>query len=83
MDRDVAATEIKEFLEETFPNPGQELTESTDLLNDWLVDSLGIVMIIAFFEETFGIEVKQTDITGESFGTVASLSEYVVKHMST
>ena len=72
---------IKEFFEETFPNPGAELTESTDLFDDWLEESLSIIRIIAFIEQTFGIEVKDGDISGENFETIACISNYVTRQL--
>lgn len=43
MTRPEIAAEIKEYLETEFPVQGLDLTETTNLLEEWFVDSLGIV----------------------------------------
>lgn len=81
MDQKQVRSKIKKFIEERFPNPGQELLETTDLLKAWLVDSLSVVLIVDFLEEKFGVQFQQMDINGENFQTVTSLSNYVMKNL--
>ncbi len=78
MDKNQIEELIKKFLEEFFPNPSVELTKSTNIFDDWDVDSLGIVNIIAFLEKTFGIEIKQSDINLNNFENISALSNYVL-----
>ena len=76
-DRAGISDRIKAFLESDFPNDGVELTPTTDLLEEWFVDSLGISQTILFLEESFEIEVSRADINGANFKDLRSLSEFV------
>lgn len=69
--------QLKEFFEEEFPNPDSFLTDDTNLLNDWFVDSFGIVNTTLFLEQQFGIEISRADINAENFRSIETLSQYV------
>jgi acyl carrier protein len=72
---------LKVFFEEEFPNPGNTLTDDTNLLNDWFVDSFGIVNTTLFLEKKFGIEVCRADINANTFRSIESLSQYVAQQL--
>lgn len=75
------ASRIKTFIEREFPNPGMALTDSTDLLEDWFVDSFGIVNTTLFLENHFGIEIRRADINAATFRNIQTLSHYVADHL--
>ena len=77
MDKAEITNRFKTFLEREFPNQGLELTESTDLLDAWFVDSLGIVETVLFIDTSLGIPVSRADINGANFKNLATLSEFV------
>lgn len=59
---------------------GQEnvnLTADEDLLTTGLIDSLGIMKLIAYLEETFQITIPAEDMTIEYFMTVDDIADYV------
>ena len=68
---------LQTFLLTEFPNQGVDLTESTNLLGEWFVDSLGIIETVLFLERNFGIDIKRADINGDNFLNLATLSEFV------
>jgi acyl carrier protein len=77
MDKQEIGSQIKTFLEEEFPDQGIELTESTDLLDAWFVDSLAVLNMALFLEKRFQIDIDQNDINGDNFGNIAALSALV------
>ena len=77
MTRDEIATRLMNFLQEEFPNQGQELTESTDLLEEWFVDSVGIIETALFLERTFDLDIRRADINGTNFRNVVALTSFV------
>lgn len=81
MNRSEIVDSLKSFLQAEFPNQGVELNESTDLLGEWFVDSLGVIETVLFLEKNFGIEIKRADISGDNFRSLATLSEFVVKRL--
>lgn len=74
--------ELAAFLERDFPKPGEQLTETTDLLQDWFIDSLAIVTTTLFIEEHFGIALARSDIVGDNFKDIASLADLVARRLA-
>lgn len=77
MNRKQISNRLRDFLKKEFPNDGVELTDSTDLLGEYFVDSLGIVSTVLFLENSFQIEVARADINGTNFKNIDTLSEFV------
>lgn len=59
--------------------PSQPVEASTNLLTTGLVDSLGIMRVILFIEETFGAAVPPEDILIEYFLTVETMTTYLTE----
>jgi acyl carrier protein len=81
MNRSEIVDSLQNFLLTEFPNQGVDLTESTNLLGEWFVDSLGIIETVLFLEKSFGIDIKRADINGDNFRDLATLSEFVVRRL--
>ena len=73
--------DLKAFLEREFRNQGVDLTETTDLLGEWFVDSLGIIETVLYLEKNFGVDVKRADINGDNFQNLDTLSDFVVNRL--
>ncbi|NNM01230.1 MAG: acyl carrier protein [Gammaproteobacteria bacterium] len=54
-----------------------ELTPADDLLGTQLVDSLGVMRIVAFLEQSYAVRIPPADVTIENFITVTSISGYL------
>lgn len=61
---------------------GQELGLQEDLLGSGILDSLGMMRLIFFIEEEFGIKVPPEDMTIENFLTVENIGNYLNKVMA-
>ena len=77
MEKTEIAARIRRYLEEEFPNDGVDLTDQTDLLEEWFIDSLGITETVLFLESSFGIELGRADINGSNFQNIDSLADFV------
>ena len=62
---------------ELLGQPELDLTSDEDILTTGLIDSLGIMRLIAHLEERYKITVPAEDMTIEYFMTVDAISEYV------
>lgn len=72
-------TDIIAYLEGSIP-PGvtvSSIAPDTDLIASGVIDSFGIVGIVAFIEEHFGIKVDDEDIDPDIFRNVFSIEAYV------
>lgn len=72
-------TQLTTFLVEELlsPQAGQLLESTDDLLGGGLVDSLGIMRLIAFVEQTHGINVPPGDVTIDNFRTIETIVHYI------
>jgi acyl carrier protein len=69
---------IIRFLLVTFPRAHQKgLDSNTLLLENGVVDSVGVLELVEFLEDEFGIAVTDEDLTAENFGTVAQIGAFV------
>lgn len=56
------------------------LNEDEDLLSAGILDSLSILQLVTFVEETFGIQVPDEDVVYDNFKSINSLVEYLQQH---
>lgn len=67
---------IENFL---YMRPNFAFTDDDSLLRKGVVDSLGVMEVIGFVEQAWGVTVPQDDITEEHFGTVSGIARYVMR----
>lgn len=65
---------IREFLPGTDPS---ELTASTALITDGILDSLSTLQLVAFLEDRFGIEVAAHEATVDYLDTLDRIADLV------
>lgn len=73
------SAKIKEFIiTEVRPDLHlQQLDDDQPLLDAAIVDSLGILKILAFLDETFGIDLSSDEIKLENFKSVRSICQLI------
>lgn len=71
-------SEIQEFVMNHFPLARQRALHDDDLLlENNVVDSMGILDLVLFVEEKFGIRVETEELLPANFQSIASLSNFV------
>ncbi|MER7412783.1 MULTISPECIES: acyl carrier protein [Streptomyces] len=65
---------VEEFLPDVTP---QQLADDHDLLSDGVIDSLGVLKLIAWVEDRFGLAVDDTDLDPDNFRSAASIDAFV------
>jgi acyl carrier protein len=58
-----------------------EVTASTQLVESGLVDSVGILLLVRFAEEEFGIRIEPDDLVLENFATVEAIRDFVTSRL--
>lgn len=73
------AMQIRNYLEEKYlsTRKGIHLNDDTMLLEEKVIDSVGVLELLFFVEETFEIEVPEEDISPDHFGTISRLALYI------
>jgi len=74
---DIAA-ELDRFIVDELAGPDQkEIGREDDLVAAGIVDSLGIMRLMTFIEEKFGVAIDPDEIVPENFRDVVSLTKFV------
>jgi len=75
------STKLKEFIiTEVNPDLGLvRLDDDEPLIASGIVDSLGVLRILAFLDEAFGIDLSGDEIKLENFRSVRSICELIAK----
>jgi acyl carrier protein len=78
MDSAAISETIRSFLAERYPAARVRPLTSTDrLLENGILDSLGILDLVAYLEGEFAITVSDEELLPEHFETLARLSAFV------
>lgn len=70
---------IKDFIiEEFMPDvPAEQLETDYDLLAGGVIDSLGVLRVLVWLEDTFHIPLDDAEIVPESFRSVEAISAFI------
>jgi acyl carrier protein len=70
---------VKQFIVDEFmPDvPVSELDADFDLLTGGVVDSLGLLKVVAWLETEFDILVDDSELGPESFRTAAAIADFI------
>ena len=60
-----------------FSNNGYRYSDDASFLEEGIVDSMGIMELVMFVEESFGVTVDDEDLTPDNFDSVARLAAYI------
>ena len=70
---------IEEQLVEYFKeNGGEEVELETPLVEDGIIDSMGVIELISFIKTTYNIEIDMDDLTIDNFATVNDIMNFIL-----
>jgi len=77
------ATQIRDFIAVNllYSDNGFRYSDEASFLEQGIVDSVGIMELVAFVEERFKFTVQDEDITPDNFDSVGSLTSYVERNL--
>jgi len=72
-------TIVEEFIEKNFlyKKDTKKLSGNESLLNSGLLDSTGILELVAFMESQFSIEVSDEEVVPEHFETINDIVAFI------
>ena len=71
---------VKIFVVENFLfGDGEDLQEDTSFLDEGIIDSTGILELIFFLEETYGIKVEDDELVPENLDSLNNISKFLGK----
>lgn len=72
----IAAFIAEDFL---FREELEDLSTSDSLLDHGIIDSTGVLELVAFLEETFGLTVADAHIVPENLDSIDAITAFVVR----
>jgi acyl carrier protein len=77
---DRVKTELREFITSSFlfGDSSRQVDDDVSLIESGIVDSTGILELIEFLEEHYGINVTETETVPDNLGSIANLTRFVV-----
>ncbi|RJP92376.1 MAG: acyl carrier protein [Desulfobacteraceae bacterium] len=71
-------TQVKQFIVENFLfGDGSDLQNHTSFLENGIIDSTGILELIAFLEATFGIKIEDTELVPENLDSLDNIAAFL------
>ena len=69
---------IRKFIQiEIMDDATAQIHEDEDLVLSQVLDSLGIMRLVAHIEETLGIRIPQEEVTLENFSSLRAIAAYL------
>jgi len=70
---------IRDFIinELRWPGDHSQLTNDFNLLENGVIDSLGIYKVVAYVQDDLGVEIPDDDLIVENFETIDAISNMV------
>jgi acyl carrier protein len=72
-------TRLREFIGEELGHRGDaaELTDEYPLIEREAIDSMGILRLVSFIEDEFGVVIDDEDLLVENFATIGDIARLV------
>ena len=71
---------IRNFIHENFIlDEGDHLKDEDSLLEKGIIDSTGVLELVAFIEEKYGIMVEDQELIPENLDSVRNIAEFIMR----
>jgi acyl carrier protein len=80
---DNIAGEIRDFivLNFLFSQGGESLADNQSFLENGIIDSTGVLELVGFLEQRFGIEVGDRELLPENLDSIDNAARYVTRKL--
>ena len=77
---DMYTTQSRDFLASNFYIADvKSLSATESLLDQGIVDSTGVLEVIGFIEETFGIMVEDSELLPENLDSIQGIAQFIAR----
>ena len=74
--------DVREFISENFILDGERLEADASLTRRGVLDSMGVLELIMFVEERFGVKVPDEDTVPENFDSIERIVRYLDERLA-
>jgi acyl carrier protein len=68
---------IRTYIAQNLAFGGESFESDTSLVGAGIIDSVGILELVAYLQSEFGIEIVQEEVTLDNFDSVSRMAEFV------
>jgi acyl carrier protein len=73
---------LHDYIVQQFPVAANKRIEpQTSLIHNGIIDSLGVLEIVTFIEQRFGVVMSDEELVSEHFDSIHSLSQLIVSKL--
>ena len=77
---DIYTRQIRNFLASNFYiAEAKSLSTTASLLDQGIVDSTGVLEVIGFIEETFGVTVEDSELLPENLDSIQGIAQFIAR----
>ncbi len=74
------AEKVRQFIKSNFLfDENAELSDQKSLLGSGVIDSTGVLELIAFLEQEYHVKFRDSDLVVENFDTVEKIANFIVR----
>lgn len=72
------SSKVREYIVENFLfGDGEKLNENTSFMEEGIIDSTGILELVFFLEENFGIKIEDNELVPENMDSLNNIARYL------
>lgn len=75
--QDRALEKLLDFIANNFQVEKEDIELDKSLIDEGVIDSFGFIEITAYLGREFGIEISDTEMSRDNFGSVRKIAAYV------
>lgn len=77
-------TRIRDFIDSSFPpaTPGIEYPPTQSLLESGVIDSMGVLSLVMWLEQEFGITVDDDEVLPENLDSISAIAGFVERKLA-
>jgi len=77
-----ASSKVREFVVENFLfGDGESLKPDTSFLEEGIIDSTGILELVMFLEETYGIKIEDDELVPENLDNLRNMAGFLERKL--
>ena len=76
------SSKVRDFVVENFLfGDGEQLGDDTSFLEEGIIDSTGILELIMFLEETFGLKIKDDELIPKNLDSLRNIAGFMERKL--
>jgi acyl carrier protein len=81
---DTIRAQVHQFIMQNFLFDGAspQIDDDASLLEQGIVDATGVLELMLFVEDSYGLQVSEADLTPENFDTVGNIARYIAHRLA-